>query len=70
MTDWNTQENQNWLNSVRRHMSLEEKGYHLLAQLEELETDGVKLPFGTYEIAREHLIQLISIITEKEQEDE
>jgi hypothetical protein len=70
MTDWNKKENQDWLNSIRKNMDLEEKGYHLLAQLEQLETDGVELPFGSYEIAREHLKQLISLITQKEQEND
>jgi hypothetical protein len=70
MTDWNKKENQDWLNSVRSHMNLEEKGYHLLAQLEQLEADGVKLPFGSYEVAREHLKQLISLITQKEEEND
>ena len=70
MTDWNTQENQNWLNSVRNKMGLEEKGYHLLAQLEQLESDGVKLPFGSYEIAKKHLNELISLITQKEEEND
>lgn len=70
MTDWNEKENQDWLNSIRSKMDLEEKGYHLLAQLEQLESDGVKLPFGSYEQAKKHLNELISLITQKEEEND
>ena len=51
-------------------MDLKEKGYHLLAQLEQLESDGVKLPFGSYELAKKHLNELISLITQKEEEND